>query len=621
MSGFDFADPAAFADLLRTTPDAIVVTDNRGLILEFNAGAEAIFGWTRAEVLGQPVGKLIVPERLRAAHEDGMARIRTGDAPRFIGRRVERPALRRNGREFPCEVSLSTFSIGGTEVFAAIMRDVSKLHAAFEEQRRATAFLRSIFDDQTEVIFRFDSDLRVTFANDAALRLYGRPLDRFLGQSFFADVDPEVAPRLRAELEALTPENPTIRAVDPKRFPDGQVKWIDWTNRALFDAQGRRSAYLSVGRDVTERRLSEMALAEVEARFETFMRNAPVGMYLKDNAGRYVLANPEMEQVFGRPVEEVIGMTAAEVFGPPVSGVIDAADEAVRRTGVPSAIEEHLPGADRYAWSLVVRFPIPTTDGSDVMIGGFDIDISKVKHAEQEVARARDALFQAEKLNALGAFAAGVAHELNNPLMILSGQAAMLAEEAAGSPLAERAETIERLAQRCGRIAQSFLSIARRKPAVAVPMDLHAPIGAVLDITDFILQKSAVAVRKKFAPDLPLVVADPDQMHQVMLNLVFNAQQAMAASRGPRVLTIETAPGEDGRCVHLDVSDTGRGIPAEERERIFEPFFTTRGGAGGTGLGLSFCRSAITELGGQIALVDSPVGARFRITLPCVPVA
>lgn len=323
-----------------------------------------------------------------------------------------------------------------------------------------------------------------------------------------------------------------------------------------------------------------------------------------------------MEHVFGRPVDEVIGLRAADLFAPDDVAAIEAADEAVRGTGLPSAVEEYLPGLDSYAWTLVVRFPLPAADGSGTMIGGFDIDITPLKRAEKDVARAQQALFQADKLNALGAFAAGVAHELNNPLMILQGQAAMLAEEAATGPLAERAAMIERMAERCGRIAQSFLAVARRKPAQRVPLDLAATVGAALDMADFVLRNASVEVRRLLASGLPAVIGDPDLLTQVLLNLFFNAQQAMVPMPGRRVLTIETALAPEGNSVTLEVGDTGPGIRPEERARVFEPFFTTRAEAGGTGLGLSYSRSAIEMMGGRIDLIDSRAGARFRITLP-----
>jgi PAS domain S-box-containing protein len=609
--------PSAYvAGLVLSSPDAIILTDADGRIVEFNSSAEEMFGWARSAALGRRVGELVVPERFRAAHEAGMARVRAGGERHVIGRRVEMPALRESGEEFACELALSAFDIGGQTLFAAIIRDASGLRAALEEQRRAAAFLQSIFDDQTEVIFRFDADLRLDFANDAAIRLYGQPLQDMRGRHVFEDVEPDVRPRLERELAALTPERPTIRAVDPKRLPGGEVRWLDWTNRALFDAAGRRVGILCVGRDVTETVRAQAEREEAERRFAAFMRHAPVGMYLKDAAGRYVIANPEMEHVFGRPVPEVLGLGARDLLPAELVEVIEAADRDVLENGRSSAIEEHLPGVDRYEWTLVVRFPVPGPEGQEPMIGGFDIDITRIKKAEAELARMRGGLSRVDKMNALGAFAAEVVHELNNPLTILAGQAELLEEEAAGGPLAERAAMICRVVDRCGRIARSFLDVARRPAPERVALDLPGLVGTTLEVVSHALRGAGIEVIRRAGEGLPPVAADPDQLQQALLNLMLNAQQALAEVEGTRRIVVETRAGEDGATAIVEISDTGPGIPDELRARIFEPFYTSKAGAGGTGLGLSISRSAIEAQGGRLVLVPTERGACFRIILP-----
>lgn len=607
---------AAVAGLLLASPDAIILTGDDGRIVEFNAGAEAMFGWTRAEVLGERVGDVVVPLRMRAAHEAGMQRMRDGGAPRVIGKRAEMPGLRRTGEEFACELTLSQIKIGDTRFFAAILRDLSELRAALEAQRQSAEFLRSIADEQTSAILRYDGALRLSFANAAAMRFWGETAEEMLGRHFYDGMHPGSRAVIGALVAGLTPDAPSARTTQPKRSADGTLRWIDWTCRALFDETegGGRTGLLFVGRDVTEQVAAEKARDLVEARFAAFVENAPVGMYLKDAKGRYVLANPEMANVFRRPVEEVIGLGASDLLPEALVAVIEDADAAVRRSGQQSAIEEHLPGAERYEWTLVVRFPIG--HGPETMIGGFDIDITPIKRAESEVARARAALFQTEKLNALGAFAAGVVHELNNPLTILMGQAEMLAEETEGSPLAERAAMIERVVQRCGQIARSFLSVARPAPSQKVPLHLPDVVAAAIEVAAYTLRGADIAISESHVEALPEVEGDPDSLHQVLLNLVLNAQQAMTTVDGPRRLVIETQAGEDGRSVVLEVSDTGPGVPAEMVEKVFDPLYTTKAGAGGTGLGLAISRTAIEAHGGTLTLEPSEHGARFRITLP-----
>jgi two-component system NtrC family sensor kinase len=210
------------------------------------------------------------------------------------------------------------------------------------------------------------------------------------------------------------------------------------------------------------------------AGFAAFMRHAPVGMYVKDAGGRYTSVNPEMERVLGRKAPDLIGKRARDLLPPDVVAVIEAADAEVRRSGRPTAIEERLAGAESYEWTLVVRFPIEPPGGGAVQIGGFDIDVTAIKRAQAELERMREALHQNEKLSALGLFAAGVAHELNNRLSIILGQAELLREDPGEGALAQRVEMIARAAGRCSAVFRNALAMARGRPPARQPVDLNA---------------------------------------------------------------------------------------------------------------------------------------------------
>lgn len=211
-------------------------------------------------------------------------------------------------------------------------------------------------------------------------------------------------------------------------------------------AVGARRFFAASIRDITDRQAAMAALDLSEKRLAAFMDHAPVGMYLKDGDGRFVMANPEMAHVFGRPIDEILGRRSEDMLPPQEAEVVAVNDRRIRETRKAHSVEEHIPGLDRYAWTLVVRFPIEVDAGQPIYIGGFDIDITTMKEAEAEITRSRQALHQNEKLSALGLLLAGVAHELNNPLAILVGQAALLEEDVAGGPLAARADKIKRAA-------------------------------------------------------------------------------------------------------------------------------------------------------------------------------
>lgn len=276
------------------------------------------------------------------------------------------------------------FDIDGRLVeYQSVGRDVTTQKRAEQALRQSEERFRSVVQDQTETIGRFDARFRRIFANDADCRLHGKTLDELLGQDFFDSVAPRVREHLRRRMLALTPDNPVDIGENERVLPDGSLRWYSWTNRALFDQDGRLTGYQSVGRDITEERNTALALRESEARLGGFLENAPVGMYLKSIDGRYVMANPEMAKVFGRPVQKMIGRTAAEALPADEAEMVRAYDREVIESGRPTIHEEYLEGLQAYGWSMVIRFPVRDAQGNITHIGGFDVDISTQKAAER----------------------------------------------------------------------------------------------------------------------------------------------------------------------------------------------------------------------------------------------
>jgi two-component system NtrC family sensor kinase len=247
-------------------------------------------------------------------------------------------------------------------------------------------------------------------------------------------------------------------------------------------------------------------------------------------------------------------------------------------------------------------------------------DMSERQRAAEVIERQRDALRHSEKLSAMGSLLAGVAHELNNPLAIVMGRAGLLEEKAAGTPLADDARRILEAAQRCGRIVRTFLNMARQRPAARAPVQLNDIARAAADMLGYTLRSHDIQLALSLAEELPAVQADGDQIGQVVLNLIVNAQQALSSHGGERRIELSTGlePSRTGRepRVWLEVADSGPGVPEALRQSIFEPFFTTKADGAGTGLGLSVSRSIVREHGGHLQLRTTAAGACFRLSLP-----
>jgi signal transduction histidine kinase len=236
---------------------------------------------------------------------------------------------------------------------------------------------------------------------------------------------------------------------------------------------------------------------------------------------------------------------------------------------------------------------------------------------EEQVRERTQQLIQSEKLAAMGSLLAGVAHELNNPLSVVMGQAALLELTASAGPMAERVGKIIKAAERCARIVKNFLALARQQPMERQAVSLNQVVQEAIELLAYPLRVDTVEIALELAPDLPEIWADPHQLHQLVVNLVSNAHQAMRTISAPRRIILTTRLVPAAPRVLFAVADTGPGISSEVQGRIFEPFFTTKPVGQGTGLGLSLCQGIVERHGGSIRVASQPGhGAVFSIELP-----
>jgi two-component system NtrC family sensor kinase len=278
----------------------------------------------------------------------------------------------------------------------------------------------------------------------------------------------------------------------------------------------------------------------------------------------------------------------------------------------------HSPSQQQWFLLCVTRFETP--DGVRAVVA--HENITESKQTAETLQQQREALYQSEKLAAMSSLVAGVAHELNNPLAAIMMQADLLREDTPDGPLAERATEINASAERCVRIVRNFLAFVRQTAPERVRVNLNEVIRDAMELLAYTLHVDNIEVSENLAADLPLLWADAQQLHQVVVNLVSNAQHALREVPGPRRVTLTTWFDAAHQQVVCEVADTGPGIPPPIQERIFEPFFTTKPPGVGTGLGLPLCQGIIASHDGILS-VDSQAGAGavFRVVLPAGAVA
>ncbi|PYM21275.1 MAG: hypothetical protein DMD81_00005, partial [Candidatus Rokuibacteriota bacterium] len=238
---------------------------------------------------------------------------------------------------------------------------------------------------------------------------------------------------------------------------------------------------------------------------------------------------------------------------------------------------------------------------------------------EATVRERTERLLQSEKVATMGSLLAGVAHELNNPLAALSGQAQLLREEATDPQVVRRADKIFEASDRCVRIVRNFLALARQQQPERGRVGLNEVVRGAVELLAYELKTDSVEVVLDLGTDLPVLWADQHQFHQVLVNLLANAHYAVRRHTSPRRISVTTRYEPHRNRVRLEIVDSGPGMAPDVKEKVFQPFFTTKPVGEGTGLGLSLCRGMIDEHGGTIKLESEPgQGCRAVIELPAV---
>jgi PAS domain S-box-containing protein len=328
-----------------------------------------------------------------------------------------------------------------------------------------------------------------------------------------------------------------------------------------------------------------------------------------DLEGRITFGNAALERLTGYRVGELIGRASVELYAPETLPEIMARRQWLRNgRRVPSHLDVEIlrKGGSRVSVELSVASLILEGQLAGRVIVARDI--TERRYLEEQ-------LRQAQKLEAVGEVAAGVAHELGNALGIIGGAVQYLLRSCAeGHPCHEFLEVIRRNVGQADRTIRGLLSFARPRHPSPAPVNLVHLLEGTCQLLKGELAKQHISVIPRFAPDVPQVMVDPEQLQQVILNLLLNAIQAM--SRGGSIV-LSTSVGAEGKEVQITVADTGRGIPPEHLSRIFDPFFTTK--EGGTGLGLAVSDRLIRAQGGRIAVRSEPgKGSVFTVVLPAM---
>jgi PAS domain S-box-containing protein len=378
------------------------------------------------------------------------------------------------------------------------------------------------------------------------------------------------------------------------------------------------SMALAISADIEARKRADEALRLSHASYREIFDAAEDAIFLHEvETGAILDANPKASATLGYTREEFLTLDIGELGTgePPYTRQDAMAMFARAAAGEDLHVEWYAKTKDgSFRWHEVAVKRV--TIGGQLRILSLGRDITEKKRAAQELARQRETLYQREKLAALGSLLAGVAHELNNPLSVVVARAVLLEEQGDAAARAV-AVKIRTAAERCARIVRTFLGMARQQRPERGPVAINDVVTAALDITAYAVRTSNIEVTLDLATDIPYIPADADQLHQVMLNLIVNAQQALQERPAPRRIRVTSRFDAMGARVRVSVADNGPGIPEHLRARVFEPYFTTKPNGIGTGVGLAVSLGIVEAHGGTLTLDDTAgAGTVFHVSLP-----
>lgn len=491
--------------------------------------------------------------------------------------------------------------------------------------RRFERLVNSIRD---YAIYLLDRDGHVATWNAGAERFKGYAADEIIGQHFsrFYTAEDRAA-GLPERALAIAAAQGTFEAEGWRVRKDGTRFWTSVVIDPVLDEAGTLIGFAKVTRDITDRRAAERALLESEQRFRLLIQGVrDYAIYMLDPHGHVTNWNRGAQAIKGYAAEEIIGRHFSAFY-----------TEEERQSGEPAralrvAIEDGKYEVE--AWRVrksgerfragVLIHPIHDEDGTLIGFAKITRDLTERWQAQQEVERAREAVAQAQKMEAVGRLTGGVAHDFNNLLTIIRSSADLLRLPTLTPEKRDRyVEAIAQTAERAAALTSQLLAFSRRQPLKPELFDVSERIAAMQPLIQ--TSVGATVALSSAAVAGALVNADRNQFETAVLNLVINARDAMPAG-GRLSLTpaiVDSLPpvrghgGADGRFVALRVADTGSGIAPDTLEKIFEPFFTTKPLNQGTGLGLSQVHGFAKQSGGEIA-VDSVlgIGTAFTLYLP-----
>ena len=509
------------------------------------------------------------------------------------------------------------------------LTDISKQREMETKLADERNLLRALIDNLPDSIYMKDAAARKTLANKANVRNSGCKTEaEVLGKTDFDFFAPEVAAKLFEDDQLVLQKGQSLISREERLVnANGEVFWMLTTKVPWRDTAGNIIGMIGGGRNITKQKEAEVKLMAERNLLRTVIDNLPDAIYAKDMVACKILANPaDLKNLGCRTEAEALGKNDFKFFPKEVAEKFFEDDQLVLQNGQPVINrEEKVVAPDgKSLWLLTTKVPWRDADGHIIGLVGIGRDVTDKKNLEAQ-------LLRAQRMESIGRLATGIAHDLNNILTPIMISTSLLREKMSDKEGLDILNTVEASAKRGADIIKQVMWFGRGLDGQRIPVHPQHLIKDTARIATETLNKS-LQIEMKIAADVWPIPGDPPQLHQVLLNLCVNANEAMPAG-GKLTITARNFTADEnfagshlearpGHYVVLEVADTGSGIPREIRDRIFEPFFTTKEIGKGTGLGLSTVLSIVKSHNGFILLETEPgKGSSFQIYFPAQAVS
>ncbi|MFC4769428.1 PAS domain S-box protein [Effusibacillus consociatus] len=588
-----------YKSLVEHNPDAIFSFDLSGNILTANPVCEKITGYRIAELIGLNCMQLVTDEGREQVREH-FARSVKGEPQLY-----ETKIIHKTGHLIDVRVKTAPILLHDQVVgFYGIMTDITKQKQAEEELRATKETLESFVNNTSDGIIILDLQYNVLQVNNAWQNMLGWTAEEVIGRKL-----PSVPEEYIPVVEKLHQEvlaGGRITGFECRALhKDGQPINISVTISPIRDANGDVIAFAGIVRDITEKKRVEEALRESEAKYRLIAENMTDMIGVTDPQGIFQYASPSIRTVLGFTPEEYVGKRRIDCIHP---DDLIGCQQALARTEaekIPVGLEFRHKHKDGH-WVTIEAYFIPVTNENGELQS-----IIFVGRDRSELKKAEELLQKSDKLSLVGQMAAGVAHEIRNPLTALRGFVQLLQSQTQTADHQQYFQVMLTELDRINFIVNEFLYLAKPQAVNFQRKDLNMMLLDVISLLDGQAILNNVQIKTDFSSDIPYITCEENQLKQVFVNILKNAIEAMPTG-GNIEIQVKL---QDRNQVSIRFIDQGMGIPPERIPKLGEPFYTTK--EKGTGLGLMVSYKIIQEHRGNIT-IDSEVdkGTVVEITLP-----